>query len=70
MPLEEFLKYCNYMMFDYILVIASRPMQESKKSQEIIEFPQLKLYTEFNFEYIGGSENRAPVMLKNLNLSS
>jgi hypothetical protein len=68
--MKEFLKYCSYMTFDYILVIACRPMKNNKKAQDIIEFPQLKLYLEFNFKYIGGSENKAPVMLKNINLNN
>jgi hypothetical protein len=67
MVLKEFIHYCSYMVFDYILVIACKPITAKSESREIIEFPQIKLYKQFNFVNIGGSENRAPVMIKNLN---
>ncbi|MBM4761248.1 hypothetical protein [Bacillus sp. B15-48] len=62
--LESFIQYCKYMMLDYLLVIATNPQKGSK--QGVLEFPHLKLYKEFGFENIGGSENQSPVMLKSL----
>lgn len=62
--LEEFIRYCNYMTFEYLLVIACKPKEN--KDNRTIEFPQFKLYREFDFDHIGGLENRAPVMLKRL----
>jgi hypothetical protein len=66
--LEKFLHFCSYMMFDYMLVIACKPMGEKGSAGKVIEFPQLKLYKEFSFEVVSGSASHAPVMLKNLNL--
>lgn len=66
--LKEFLSYCGYMMFDYVAVIASKPLNLAVEAKQIIEFPQLRLYKELNFKVVGGLEKRAPVMLKNLHL--
>lgn len=66
--LKEFLSYCGYMMFDYVVVIASKPQKIEVEKKQLIEFPQLKLYKELNFKVIGGTERRTPVMLKNLHL--
>lgn len=66
--LKEFLDYCGYMMFDYVSVIASQPLNLGVEKKKLIEFPQLWLYKELNFKVIGGTERRAPVMLKNLHL--
>lgn len=65
--LNCFLDYCGYMMFDYVLTIASKPLSENKKGKGILDFPQIKLFQKYNFKVIGGSERQAPVMLKNLN---
>ncbi|MEI3612512.1 hypothetical protein [Pseudogracilibacillus sp. SO30301A] len=65
--LKEFIDYCNYMMFDYLVVIAAKPVS-CNKSTRIVEFPQIKMYEDFNFVNLGGTEKRAPVMVKNLNL--
>lgn len=64
--LRKFLDICHYMMFDYVLVIASKPLSLDKDEEPIIEFPQLKLYNELNFKIIGGSNKKTPVMMKNL----
>lgn len=62
--LEDFIRYCNYMAFDYLLVIACKP--KGSEDSQTLEFPQFKLYRDFDFDHIGGSDNRAPVMLKRL----
>lgn len=65
--LKEFINYCSYMMFDYIVVIAAKP-KNNNEVERIVEFPQIKMYDDFNFVNLGGTENQAPVMIKNLNL--
>jgi len=60
--LEEFVEFCNYMDFDYIVVIAANPKHHDKKG--IVEFPQLKPYRELNFTKLGGTDHRLPVMIK------
>ncbi|MFS0821451.1 hypothetical protein [Bacillus sp. 1P02SD] len=60
--LKKFIHFCHYMGFDYILVIAAKPRRDEEK--EIIEFPQLKQYQELGFTKLGGSDSRAPVMMK------
>ncbi|MCC3356113.1 hypothetical protein [Bacillus sp. REN16] len=60
--LEKFIDFCNYMNFDYILVIAANPRKD--EDNEVIEFPLLKQYQELGFTKLGGFENRAPVMIK------
>ena len=64
--LKKFIDYCSYLMFDYMVVIAAKPLG-SNKLKSIVEFPQLKMYEDFNFINLGGTEKRAPVMVKNLN---
>lgn len=64
--LQKFIDICCYMMFDYILVIASKPLDLDKEEQPVIEFPQLKLYNGLNFKIIGGSDKKTPVLMKNL----
>lgn len=66
--LKEFLDYCGYMMFDYVAVIASQPLNLEVEKKTLIEFPQLRLYKELNFKVIGEKERRTPIMLKNLHL--
>ncbi|MBO1001841.1 hypothetical protein ACFSKI_11160 [Pseudogracilibacillus auburnensis] len=65
--LKKFISYCSYLMFDYIVVIATPPITPND-SKGVIEFPQLKMYENFHFVNLGGTEKRAPVMVKNLNL--
>lgn len=65
--LTEFIDYCSYMMFDYLVVIAAK-LISSNNSTRIVEFPQMKMYEKYNFVNLGGIEKRAPVMVKNLQL--
>jgi hypothetical protein len=60
--LKEFVEFCIYMDFDYIVVIAANPLNHDQKG--IIEFSQLKPYRELNFTKLGGTDNRLPVMIK------
>lgn len=62
--LEDFIRYCNYMTFEFLLVIACKP--KDNENRRTLQFPQFKLYRDLDFEHIGGSEPVAPVMLKRL----
>lgn len=66
--LKEFLEYCRYMSFDYVAVIASEPIKKGCDEPSIITFPRMKLYRDFHFQLLGGSQPSAPVMVKNLNV--
>ena len=55
------------MMFDYIAVIASKPVGERIKSEKIVAFPQLRMYESLGFLTAGGNDKNNPVMIKNLN---
>lgn len=66
--LEQFLGYLDYMMFDYVAVIAVKSPPLDKSTPQIIDFPQFKMYEKFNFKLVNKSDKKMPVMVKDLHL--
>lgn len=64
--LEDLLEYCVYMDFDYIAVIASKPLDKIIEAGNVIEFPQTKQYEKYGFTVFGGIERKHPIMIKDL----